>query len=138
VDPVLDIRGLTVAFRDPGGDARALFGVDLTVQRGEIVALVGESGSGKSMTGFAITAFSRRRGRSRGARCGSAAWTFCAGLPPEAMRRVRGRRVAMIFQDPMMTLNPVLRIETQMTRRAARARGYQPPRRPRPLHRRAG
>jgi peptide/nickel transport system ATP-binding protein len=95
------------------------------------VALVGESGSGKSITGFSINRLLSPPGQVTGGevRLGG---VNLLDLTAEEMRRVRGRRVAMIFQDPMMTLNPVLRIETQMTdalraherisRRAARAR----------------
>jgi peptide/nickel transport system ATP-binding protein len=111
--PVLDIRGLRTAFATPGGDVVALDGIDLTVNKGEIVGLAGESGSGKSLTGFAINRLISPPGRVTG---GQVLFdgTDLLTLPPEAMRRVRGKRIAMIFQDPMMTLNPVLRIETQM------------------------
>lgn len=129
--PVLDIRGLRTAFATPGGEITALDGIDLTVNRGEILGLAGESGSGKSLTGFAINRLISPPGRVTG---GQVIFdgTDLLTLGPEAMRRVRGRRIAMIFQDPMMTLNPVLRIETQMrdalrahetiSRAAARAR----------------
>jgi len=111
--PVLDIRGLCTSFFTPGGEIRALEAVDLTVARGEILALVGESGSGKSITGFSITGLLSSPGQV------TAGEVLLEGrdllkLEPEALRQVRGRRIAMIFQDPMMTLNPVLRIDTQM------------------------
>ncbi len=131
MDPVLDIRGLTVAFGSGPTELTALHGVDLTVQRGEIVALVGESGSGKSLTGFSVTGLLPSGARITGGTV-RVSGTDLRGLAPEAMRRMRGRRVAMVFQDPMMTLNPVLRIEVQMadalrahdpvSRRAARPR----------------
>jgi peptide/nickel transport system ATP-binding protein len=131
VDPVLDIRGLTVAFGRGATAVPALFGVDLTVQRGEIVALVGESGSGKSLTGFAVTGLLPSGAQVTGGAV-RLSGTDLRGLSPAAMRQARGRRVAMVFQDPMMTLNPVLRVETQMgdalrahqdiSRRAARPR----------------
>ena len=111
--PVLDIRGLRTAFGTPGSDITALDGIDLVVNRGEIVGLAGESGSGKSLTGFAINGLISAPGRVTG---GQVLFdgTDLLTLPPEDMRRVRGKRISMIFQDPMMTLNPVLRIETQM------------------------
>ncbi len=106
---VLDVRNLRTAF----GEIEALRGVSLTVRRGEILGLVGESGSGKSLTGFSINGLLSPPGRVTG---GSVRLSGDELLTksPGALREVRGARVAMIFQDPMMTLNPVLRIETQM------------------------
>ena len=112
MEPVLTIRGLRTSFFVEGRELPALDGVDLTVGRGEIVALVGESGSGKSLTGTSVTGLVSPPGRIVGGEVRLGA-TDLRTLGPEAMRRVRGRRVAMIFQDPMMTLNPVLRIGTQ-------------------------
>ncbi|MCL4187683.1 MAG: ABC transporter ATP-binding protein [Rhodobacteraceae bacterium] len=111
--PVLELRGLRTVFATAAGELPALDGIDLAVSRGEIVALVGESGSGKSVTGFSVTGLlpSVARVVAGSVRLNG---TEIAGLRGEAMRRLRGRHVAMIFQDPMMTLNPVLRIGTQM------------------------
>ena len=107
--PVLEVADLRTAF----GAVEALRGVSLDVRRGEILGLVGESGSGKSLTGFSINGLLAPPGRVTG---GSVRLSGDELLTktPAALREVRGRRVAMIFQDPMMTLNPVLRIETQM------------------------
>ncbi len=112
--PVLDIRGLRTAFATAAGDLHALDGIDLVVNRGEIVALVGESGSGKSVTGFSITGLLPAAARVTAGEVRLNGIDLRA-LSPAAMRSLRGRKVAMIFQDPMMTLNPVLRIDTQMT-----------------------
>jgi peptide/nickel transport system ATP-binding protein len=111
--PVLELRGLRTSFATAAGDLPALDGIDLTVQRGEIVALVGESGSGKSITGFSITGLLPAAARVTAGEVRLNGIDL-RGLRPEAMRSLRGRKVAMIFQDPMMTLNPVLRIGTQM------------------------
>ncbi len=83
------------------------------MRRGEILGLVGESGSGKSLTGFSINGLLSPPGRVTG---GSVRLSGDELLTktPAALREIRGAKVAMIFQDPMMTLNPVLRIETQM------------------------
>lgn len=111
--PVLSVRGLTTVFGTGTHELRALDGVDLTVHAGEIVALVGESGSGKSLTGFSINGLLPGDARVTGGsvHLGDA---DLRSLTPRQMRQVRGRQVGMIFQDPMMTLNPVLRVETQM------------------------
>ncbi|MEO1678636.1 MAG: ABC transporter ATP-binding protein [Pseudomonadota bacterium] len=132
--PVLDIRGLCTSFMTDAGEVRALDGVTLSVGRGEVVALVGESGSGKTITGFSINGILAPPGKVTAGEV-RLNGTDLLGLNAEALRQMRGRRVSMIFQDPMMTLNPVLRIDTQMTdalqahetisRRAARARAIE-------------
>ncbi|NEX46699.1 ABC transporter ATP-binding protein [Pseudotabrizicola algicola] len=111
--PVLSVRGLTTVFGTGETALRALDGVDLTVHQGEIVALVGESGSGKSLTGFSINGLLPGNAKVTGGsiRLGD---TDLRALTPRQMRGIRGKQVGMIFQDPMMTLNPVLRVETQM------------------------
>jgi peptide/nickel transport system ATP-binding protein len=88
-------------------------GVSFSVGRGKVMGLVGESGSGKSVTGFSIIGLVDPPGRIAG---GSILFQGrdLAKLSEEEMRDLRGNRIAMIFQDPMMTLNPVLRIDTQM------------------------
>lgn len=111
--PVLSVRGLTTVFGNGAHELRALDGVDLTVHAGEIVALVGESGSGKSLTGFSINGLLPGDARVTAGRI-ELDGTDLRSLSPSQMRGVRGRQVGMIFQDPMMTLNPVLRVETQM------------------------
>jgi len=111
--PVLDIRALNTSFVTQAGEIRALRDVSMTVAAGEIVGLVGESGSGKSITGFSINGLLSPPGRVMGGEVRLHGENLLA-KGPEEMRRIRGRRIAMIFQDPMMTLNPVLRIGTQM------------------------
>lgn len=110
---VLDVKDLYTSFITPGLTVAALQGVSLSVAEGEILGLVGESGSGKTLTGFSINRLISPPGEVVGGQVmlhGKDVLT----LGEEEMRKLRGRRVAMIFQDPMMTLNPVLRIDTQM------------------------
>ena len=86
---------------------KAVDGVSFSLERGEILGLVGESGSGKTVTGFSLLGLVDPPGRIVG---GSIRFDGqeLVGLPPDEMRELRGRRIAMVFQDPTMTLNPVL------------------------------
>ena len=111
--PILDVRNLQTHFFTKGGVLKAVDGVSFEIGAGEIVGLVGESGSGKSITGFSILGLVDAPGRIVGGEIlfkGKDLKT----LPVAEMQKMRGSSIAMIFQDPMMTLNPVLRIETQM------------------------
>ena len=111
--PILQVNDLRTHFATRAGLVRAVDGVSFSVGRGEIVGLVGESGSGKSVTGFSLIGLVDPPGRIVS---GSVQLdgTELVGLDERAMRQVRGARIAMVFQDPMMTLNPVLTIGEQM------------------------
>jgi len=111
--PLLSIRSLDVDFHTKGGIAQVLRGVDLDIPRGSIVGVVGESGSGKSTLASAIMRLlpSNLAGLRGEIRLGD---TDLLKLTDTQMRQVRGRRIAMIFQDPMTALNPVFTIGTQL------------------------
>ncbi len=111
--PTLEVRDLRTHFFTRAGVVKAVDGVSFTVGRGKVLGLVGESGSGKSVTGFSIIGLVDAPGRVVGGQILFQGQDL-AKLDEEAMRRLRGNRIAMIFQDPMMTLNPVLRVDTQM------------------------
>jgi peptide/nickel transport system ATP-binding protein len=111
--PLLQVEGLRTGFPSRAGMLHAVDGVDFSLDRGEILGLVGESGSGKSVTGFSILGLVDPPGRILGGRV-LLDGVDLAALDEGARRAIRGKRIAMIFQDPMMTLNPVLRIDTQM------------------------
>ena len=111
--PLLEVRGLHTVFHTEAGAWPAVSGVDLSIQPGEIVGLVGESGSGKSVTGFSIFGLIDPPGEVIAGEVLFKGQDL-RGLSEEQMRQLRGNRIAMIFQDPLMTLNPVLRIDTQM------------------------
>ena len=108
----LAVRGLTVTFPSPAGPLAAVDGVDLDLQPGEILGLVGESGSGKSLTLRAMLRLVHPPGRV----AGRVDWDGrdLLALPDTAMRRVRGRDVAAVFQEPMTALNPVLTVGLQI------------------------
>ncbi|WP_022707482.1 ABC transporter ATP-binding protein [Paracoccus zeaxanthinifaciens] len=110
---LLEINDLQTHFHTRDGVAKAVDGVTFSLDRGEILGLVGESGSGKSVTGFSILGLVDPPGRIAGGRIVFDGDDLVAGGEP-MLRGLRGKRIAMIFQDPMMTLNPVLRIDTQM------------------------
>jgi peptide/nickel transport system ATP-binding protein len=111
--PALTVEGISTYFFTKAGIVKAVDGVSFSINRGEILGLVGESGSGKTVTGFSIMGLVDPPGRVVEGRVLFDGQNIAA-LPDNEMRRIRGRRIAMIFQDPMMTLNPVLRIDTQM------------------------
>jgi peptide/nickel transport system ATP-binding protein len=109
----LIVENLQTHFFTKAGVIKAVNGVNFEVNEGEVLGLVGESGSGKTVTGFSVLGLVDPPGEVVG---GSIRFKGreLVGLDETAMRAVRGSRIAMIFQDPMMTLNPVLRIDTQM------------------------
>ncbi len=112
--PILQVKDLVTEFGPPGGPSlRAVNEVSFSLERGRILGLVGESGSGKSVTGFSIIGLLDRPGRITGGQI-LFDGTDLTKLSGEEMRRLRGRRIAMVFQDPMMTLDPVLTIGRQM------------------------
>jgi peptide/nickel transport system ATP-binding protein len=110
---VLQVEDLRTHFFTKAGVVKAVDDVSFSVARGKVLGLVGESGSGKSMTGYSILGLIDAPGKivSGTIRLNGEDITH---LKPQQWRALRGNRVAMIFQDPMMTLNPVLRIDTQM------------------------
>jgi len=114
-DPLLDVRDLHVQFKTDDGLVRAVDGVTFSVDRGETLGIVGESGSGKTVSSLAVMGLiPQPPGRVTHGEA------FFDGQdllqePPSAMRRIRGRRIAMIFQDPMTSLNPFLTVAEQLT-----------------------
>ncbi len=110
---LLRVRDLHTEFATRAGVARAVDGVSFDVHAGEIVGLVGESGSGKSVTGYSILGLIDPPGRITG---GSVQFDGqeLIGMTRSGLRALRGRRLAMVFQDPMSTLNPVLTVAAQM------------------------
>jgi peptide/nickel transport system ATP-binding protein len=105
-EPVLSVRNLQVEFVGRRSTLRAIDGISFDIAKGEVLGVVGESGAGKSVTGLAIIGLIDPPGRIAG---GSIylSGTRIDDLPPEQMRRIRGKRIGMIFQDPLTSLNPL-------------------------------
>lgn len=112
--PLLEVADLRLGFPGPTGIVRPVDGVSLAIHRGELLALVGESGCGKSLTCLAIMRLVPAPGRIEPGSSLRLDGTDLLGLDPEAMRRVRGRRIGMVFQDPMTSLNPVFTVGQQL------------------------
>jgi ABC-type dipeptide/oligopeptide/nickel transport system ATPase subunit len=112
-EPLLDVQDLQVSFATEDGLVRAVDGVSFTLDRGEVVAIVGESGSGKSVTVMTLMGLTR----SPNARFGGSARLNGGDLvtaSEQDLERVRGKEIAMIFQDPIASLSPVMRIGNQI------------------------
>ena len=113
-DVALEIEDLAVEYRSRGSHVRVLPDVDLSLNRGEILGLVGESGSGKSTLALAILRLLPANGRIVSGQITLGGDTDLTALSEESLRRVRGQKIAMVFQDPLTSLNPVFRIGSQM------------------------
>jgi len=109
----LSVENLQTHFFTKVGVVKAVNDVSFSVSQGKILGLVGESGSGKSVTGFSIMGLVDPPGRIVGGKVLFKGQDI-VGMKEDEIRKLRGNRIAMIFQDPMMTLNPVLKVETQM------------------------
>jgi oligopeptide transport system ATP-binding protein len=112
--PLLTVTDLRTSFHTRNGTYRAVDGVSFSVERGETLGIVGESGSGKSVTGYSLMGLvPQPPGRIEG---GTAMFdgTDLLRCSPAEARAIRGKRIAMIFQDPMTSLNPYLRISDQL------------------------
>jgi len=110
--PLLSIEGVSVSLPTPRGALKAVDNVDLAVAAGSTLGVVGESGCGKTMLSRAILQLLPKRARLSGRVMFNG--RDLAGLRPEALRRLRGPELAVVFQDPMTSLNPVLTVGTQL------------------------
>lgn len=131
---LLDVRGLRIAIPGRDGEKVAVSNVDFEVARGEVLGLVGESGSGKSLSMLSVMGLLPRSMQVSGSIRFDGQELL--GLPARQMRSIRGKRIAMVFQDPMTALNPVMTVGAQisealhlhnpsLSRRALRARSVE-------------
>ncbi len=112
-EPVLEIRNLVTEFKTPNGVIRAVDGISLTVERGKTLGIVGESGCGKSMLSLSVMGLVPPPGKNAGGEVIFEGQDLLK-LSADEMRRLRGNRIAMIFQEPMTSLNPVHTIGYQL------------------------
>ena len=111
--PLLEIRNLSVEFQTHRGPFRAVDGLDLTLEKGELLGVVGESGSGKSVAMLAVMGLIAYPGKVAADRM-SFDGTDLLKLSPNARRKITGKDIAMIFQEPMTSLNPCFTIGFQI------------------------
>lgn len=122
MEPLLEVKGLEVDLPTASGTLHAVRGIDLTIHRGETLCLVGESGCGKSMTSLALMGLLPRKAVRR-AQALNFGGRDLLSLDAHGMTALRGDRLAMIFQDPMTSLNPSFTLGDQLTEGIRRHRG---------------
>ncbi|MGB8840748.1 MAG: ATP-binding cassette domain-containing protein, partial [Aliidongia sp.] len=120
-EPILDIKNLRIRFETDSGTVAAVNDISLSLIAGETVGIVGESGSGKSQVLMSIMGLLARNGMASGSV--KLHGQEILGLPDKALDRLRGAAMSMIFQDPMTSLNPFLRVSTQLTEVLIKHRG---------------
>ena len=112
---LLDVKDLKTSFHTRNGIVRAVDGVSFSVRRGETLGIVGESGSGKSVSCYSLLGLiPQPPGRIEGGSARLEDGTDLLACGEKVLRRIRGKRISMIFQDPMTSLNPYLRVSTQL------------------------
>jgi peptide/nickel transport system ATP-binding protein len=114
LEPVIAVNNLAIGYGTRGGEVRAVRDVSFAIRRGETLGIVGESGCGKSTVAYALVGYLGRNGRVAGGTITFQGQSL-VNRSEDELRRLRGNRIAMVYQDPMTSLNPVLRIGEQMS-----------------------
>src|SRR5690606_8029702 len=109
---LLEIRDLRVAFDTPDGTVNAVNGVTISLDRGQALGIVGESGSGKSQLAFAVMGLLAKNGRATGSV--KLEGREILNAPAQVINPIRAQKIVMVFQDPMTSLNPYMRVSDQM------------------------
>ncbi|WP_028748591.1 ABC transporter ATP-binding protein [Rhizobium mesoamericanum] len=121
-DTLLELKDYSITFATPDGEVKAVSNMNLSIRRGERVAIVGESGSGKSQTFLGVMGLLAKNGRTSGQALLEGKDVLA--LKARELDHVRGKDMAMVFQDPMTALNPSLRISRQLTEQLEVHRGF--------------
>lgn len=121
-DVLLELKDYSISFATPDGTVQAVSGINLKVRRGERIAIVGESGSGKSQTFLGLMGLLAKNGQTSGQALLEGRDVL--SLKPRELDKVRGRDMAMVFQDPMTALNPSMKISRQLTEQLEIHRGF--------------
>ena len=113
---LLEVKDLHTSFYTPAGEVKAVNGVSFNLERGKVLGIVGESGSGKSVTAYSIMQILEKTGKIVS---GSVKFDGqeLVGIGEEGMKKIRGNKISIIFQDPMTSLNPTYTIGHQPKRR---------------------
>jgi len=109
---LLSVENLTVRFETPDGTVNAVYDLNFTLERGQSLAIVGESGSGKSQTVFSLMGLLAANGRATGRAVLDG--QDILNMPPRELNKIRPEKMAMVFQDPMTSLNPYMRLSDQL------------------------
>src|SRR5882757_3728088 len=120
-EPLLQVRDLRISFATAQGEARAVGGLDFELEAGQTLGIVGESGSGKSQTALALLGLQARQARVGGSVRFEGRELL--GLGERELNQVRGKRIGLVFQDPMTSLNPYLSVGAQMAEVLVQHRG---------------
>ena len=126
MEKLLEVKDLHTSFKIPAGEVHSVNGVSFSLEKGKVLGIVGESGSGKSVTAYSIMQILDSNGSIKS---GSVKFKGqeLVGIPEKEMRKIRGSKISIIFQDPMTSLNPVYTIKNQLSEAISLHTDYKDP-----------